>query len=145
MDWLLELADAKRTCALWGPLEMGAKLIRQHRRLCLSSLCRNLYLKVNKKVSYRNKKSLRVFEFRDSYVFYMFYVMYICNERPMYISQITVFTYSTYIYIYIYFTFWHMRSTSNSKIILYIAILHLVLVTGNMTRGLSIEVYNQLV
>ncbi len=29
--------------------------------------------KVNKKVSYLNKKSLRVFEFRDSYVLYMFY------------------------------------------------------------------------
>ena len=41
-----------------------------------------------------NKKSLRVFEFRDSYVFYVFYVMYICNERPMYILQIAVFTYS---------------------------------------------------
>ena len=51
-----------------GPLETGAKWIRQHRRLCLSSLRRNLYLKVNKKVSYLNKKSLRVFEFRDSYV-----------------------------------------------------------------------------
>ena len=42
-----------------------------------------------------NKKSLRVLEFRESYVLYVFYVMYICNERPMYISQIAVFTYST--------------------------------------------------
>ena len=72
-DRLLELADARRTCALWGALKMGAKWIRQHRRLCLSSLRRNLELKVNKKVSYLNKKSLRVFEFRDSYVLYMFY------------------------------------------------------------------------
>ena len=47
---------------------MGAKWIRQHRRLCLSSWRRNLWLKGNKKVSYLNKKSLRVFEFRDSYV-----------------------------------------------------------------------------
>ena len=29
--------------------------------------------KLIKKVSYLNKKSLRVFEFRDSYVLYMFY------------------------------------------------------------------------
>ena len=56
-----------------GPLEMGANWIRQHRRLCFSSLRRNLSFKVNKKVSYLNKKSLRVFEFRDSYVLYMFY------------------------------------------------------------------------
>ena len=67
-DRLLELADARRTCALWGPLETGAKWIRKLRRLCLSSLRRNVLLKVNKKVSYLNKKSLRVFEFRDSYV-----------------------------------------------------------------------------
>ena len=56
-----------------GPLEMGAKWIRLHRRLCLSSLRQNLSLKVNKKVSYLNKKSLCVFEFRDSYVLYIFY------------------------------------------------------------------------
>ena len=79
-SWILDakrggstFGDVRRTCALWWALEMRAKWIRQHRRLCLSSLCRNLYLKVNKKVSYLNKKSLRVFEFRDSYVLRMFY------------------------------------------------------------------------
>ena len=41
-DRLLELAGARRTCALWGPLELGAKWIRQHRMLCLSSLRRKL-------------------------------------------------------------------------------------------------------
>ena len=41
-DRLLELTDARRTCGLWGSLELGAKWIRQHRRLCLSSLRRNL-------------------------------------------------------------------------------------------------------
>ena len=65
---------------------MEAKWIRQHRRLCLSSLRRNLWLKVNKKVSYLNKKSLRVFEFRDSYVLYMFYR----NEHYMAISHIAL-------------------------------------------------------
>ena len=65
-----------------GALELGAKWIRQHRRLCLSSLRRNLQLKVNKKVSYLNKKSLRVFEFRDSYVLYIFH----SNEHYMSIS-----------------------------------------------------------
>ena len=38
-----------------GALETGAKWIRQHRRLSLSSLRRNLQLKVNKKVSYLKK------------------------------------------------------------------------------------------
>ena len=85
-DRLLELADARWTCAFWGPLETGAKWIRQHRRLCLSSLCRNLKLKVNKKVSYLNKKSLRVFEFRDSYVLYIVY----SNEHYMSISHIVL-------------------------------------------------------
>ena len=70
----------------WGLLEMGAKWIRQHRRLCLSALHWNLQLKVNKKVSYLNKKSLRVFEFWDSYVLYMFYR----NEHYLSISQIAV-------------------------------------------------------
>ena len=51
-----------------GPLELGAKCIRQHKRLCLSSLRRNLKLKVNKKFSDLNKKSLRVFEYWDFYV-----------------------------------------------------------------------------
>ena len=35
-EWsILELAGARRTCARWGPLELGAKWIRQHRR-CVS-------------------------------------------------------------------------------------------------------------
>ena len=67
-----------------GLLELGANWIRQHRRLCLSSLRRNLLLKVNKKVSYLNKKSLRVSEFWDSYVLYMFYR----NQHSMSISPI---------------------------------------------------------
>ena len=83
-SWVL---DAKRGGSIFGarrreanmrpmgPLEMGAIWIRQHRRLCLSSLCRNLLLKVNKKVSYLNKKSLRVFEFRDSYVLSFLYMV----------------------------------------------------------------------
>ena len=52
----------------WGPDDKDRIV-----RLCLSSICRNLLLKVNKKVSYLSKKSLRVFEFRDSYVLYTFY------------------------------------------------------------------------
>ena len=79
---ILELADV-------GPHELGAKWIRQHRRLCLSSLRWNLQLKVNKKVSYLNKKSLRVFKFRDSYVLYMFY----CYEHYMSISHIALIVY----------------------------------------------------
>ena len=83
---ILELAGARRTCARWGPLELGAKWIRQHRRLCLSSLRRNLLLKVDKKVSYLNKKSLRVFEIP---VLYMF-----CSiEHYMSISHMAIFVY----------------------------------------------------
>ena len=42
--------------------------------------------KLIKKVSYLNKKSLRVFEFRDSYVHYIFY----SNEHYMSISHIVL-------------------------------------------------------
>ena len=83
---VLELAGARRTCARWGPLELGAKWIRQHRRLCLSSLRRNLLLKVNKKVSYLNKKSLRVFEIPVLY-------MFCSNEHYMSISHMAIFVY----------------------------------------------------
>ena len=57
--------------------------------MCLSSLRRNLLLKVNKMVSYLNKKSLRVFEFRGSYVLYMFYRY----EHYMSILHIAIFMY----------------------------------------------------
>ena len=40
---------------------LGAKWIRQHRRLCLSSLRRNLLLKVNKKVSYTEQEVVTCF------------------------------------------------------------------------------------
>ena len=83
---ILELAGARRTCARWGPLELGAKWIRQHRRLCLSSLRRNRLLKVNKKVSYLNKKSLRVFEIPVLY-------MFCSNEHYMSISHMAIFVY----------------------------------------------------
>ena len=66
-----------------GVLELGAKWIRQHRRLCLSSLRRNLYIEVNKKVSYLNKKLLRVFEIPVLYIFYRY-------EHYMSISHIAL-------------------------------------------------------
>ena len=46
-----------------GPLELGAKWIRQHRRLCLSFLRRNLELKIKKRISTWT---------RSSYVFLRF-------------------------------------------------------------------------
>ena len=67
-------------------IELGAKWIRQHRRLCLSSLRRNLLLKVNKKVSYLNKKSLSVFEIPVLY-------MFCSNEHYMSISHMVIFMY----------------------------------------------------
>ena len=66
-----ELADARRVCVLWVPHEMRARWIKQHCKIV--SLLLMSKRKFNKKVSYLNKKSLRVFEFRDSYVLYMFY------------------------------------------------------------------------
>ena len=70
-DRLLELAGAgaRRTCVLWGggALAMGAKWIRQHRRLS-PPYVETFNSKLIKKVSYLNKKSLHFFEFRDSYV-----------------------------------------------------------------------------
>ena len=78
-----------------GPLEMGAKWIRQHRRLYLSSLRRNFQLKVYKKVSYLNKNSLRVFEFRDSYVLWLwtFDALFALSVNCEYGTQILVLDY----------------------------------------------------
>ena len=81
-DQLLELADARQTCALWGPLEMGAKRIRQHRRFCLSSLCWNLWLKVN--------KNFRIWT-RSRYVFSNFEIpMFYRYEYYMSISHMAL-------------------------------------------------------
>ena len=55
-------------------------------RLCLSSLCRNLELKVNKKVSYLNQKSLRVFRNFEIPMFYRY-------EHYMSILHMAIFVY----------------------------------------------------
>ena len=63
----------------------GADGKSQNRKnVYLSSLCRNLKLKGNKRFRTWTKKSLRVFVFRDSCS------MYICYEHSMYVSHISV-------------------------------------------------------
>ena len=43
--------------------------------------------------------------------------MYICNERPMYISQIAVFTYSTELFVLDSNTWNHLTVQTNSFLI----------------------------
>ena len=91
-----ELTEARRICTLWVPHEIGARWINQHSKIVSLLLMLKPLTQVNKKVLYLKKK----FEFRDSYVLYVFYIMYICNERPMNILQIVKQLHSLYVHIY---------------------------------------------
>ena len=64
----------------------------QNRKIVPLSLCwRTFKLKGNKKARTWTKKSLRVFRISR-----FLCSMYICNERPMYISNIRAYGYGTY-------------------------------------------------
>ena len=58
----------------------------------LSSFCRNLWLKGNKRFRTWTEKSSRVFRISR-----FLCSMYICNERHMYISHIQAYGYGTYV------------------------------------------------
>ena len=48
-DRFLELAGARRTCARWGPLDLGAKWIRQHRDCVFTSYVETFNSKLMKR------------------------------------------------------------------------------------------------
>ena len=96
---LLGLAEARRIRAQWVPHEIGARWRSQHKKIVSLSLCRNLKLKSNKKVSYLNKKSLLLFEFRDSFVWSFLYEHYVYMlstfDVHFTISHMAIFVYIT--------------------------------------------------
>ena len=70
-----------------GALELGAKWIRQHSKICVSPpYVETFNSKLIKRFRTWTNKSLRVFEFRDSYILYMFYRY----EHYMSISQMVL-------------------------------------------------------
>ena len=71
----LGVAEASRICAPCVPHEIGARWRSQHKRLYFSPCVETFNSKEIKGFRTWTKKSLRVFEFRDSYVLSFLYVV----------------------------------------------------------------------
>ena len=69
------LAEARRICTPWVLHEIGPDEEASIKRLCLSLYVETFNSKVIKRFRARTKKSLRVFEFRDSCVLRYVYML----------------------------------------------------------------------